>query len=165
VKVGAGVGSVNLSGGCLGPRVFAGELFTGCNYYLEGAGAQQQRVLKAITNAIEDRAPGDTHVKTTQIGAGLGSAPRDVLVVEWSIATAYVVCFAPGKDLFLSARVHFVPGCIARVLSLLPWYEAEPNLFGIDDINMVARCVTLTVEEQLDDLQLAYLSSGFGRQD
>ena len=143
----------------MSPQLFAGEFYVGRNYYLAGSGNRQKQVLQAIGGAVQQRGPKDLRVTVQQAKVGMGSAPRDVIAVRWSIGYGYMVCFAPGQDLFVSVRIHYQPGCIARLLALTPWFKLEPNIFGVDDLNMLAHCVMTTVEEQLDAMQLSYLSS------
>jgi len=140
----------------MGPSLFAGENYASRTYYLANAGAQQATVLKAIIGALQQRGPQDMKVSVSQVTGMMGGA-RDVITVRWSVGHGFVVCFAPGQDLFVSVRVNFKPGCLATLLALLPGYELQPNIFGVDDLNMLLQCITTTTAEQLDNLQLDYL--------
>jgi hypothetical protein len=156
-KLGMDMGTAVGGLGCMGPQLFAGETYAGQTFYLAGAGAQEKAVLNAITNAVKQRGPGDMKVSVTQT-KGLAGSARDVIAVRWSVAYGYIVCFAPGSDLFVSVRVNFVPGCLGRLIALLPGYTLEPNIFGVDDLGMMVHCLVTTTQEQLDALQLSYLS-------
>lgn len=164
VKVGEGASAIpGMLGGCFGPSLFAGEFYSGQHYYLAGAARHQRQVLDGIADAVKSRGPEDLKVTPTRGQApGIGQVPRDILAIRWSIGYGYVVCFAPGKDLFVSVRVHFVPGCLARAMAMLPGYTLAPNLFGVDDLNMLLHCIITTVEEQLDALQLSYVRQVIG---
>lgn len=158
VKVGQGTGGKQLATGCLATPLFRGVTFLDRCYYLAGVGEYQKAVFPRLGEAMKARGPEDLKIRHAQAQARLGGAPRDVLVAKWSIGHAYVVCFAPGTDLFVSVRVNFVPGCLARALHL--FRSVEPNIFGVDDLNMLFYCATQTVEGVLDSMQLSYLTRG-----
>ncbi|UCF17401.1 MAG: hypothetical protein JSW59_08040 [Phycisphaerales bacterium] len=140
--------------GCLGPRLFVGEPYVQQHYYVAGAAKMQKEVLQRVMRRVQQRGPKDVIAKVTEAARAAGSEPRDVISVRWSIGYGYVVCFAPGNDLFLSVRLNFAPGCIARLIA--PFSKLEPNIFGVDDLNMLSLCLVRTVEEELDACQLQY---------
>ena len=159
--MGADLSALGESVGCLGSRLFVGTLFTRQTYYLAGAGDHRKKVLEMILRAVQQRGPTEMKVSSSQV-KGFTGLDRDVIAIRWSIGYAYVVCFAPGKDLFISVRVTYQPGCLARMLAILPWFSLEPNVFDVDDLRMLAYCVTTTTQEQLDALQLSYMTRGSG---
>ncbi len=157
-KIGSPISSIKETAGCFGPRLFAGEPYIGQHYYIAGAGQKQKDVLGRIQEALSRRGPKDLIIKVSQGKPTGGGAPRDIISARWSIGYGYVVCLAPGSDLFVSVRVNFAPGCLARILNLAPWQKLEPNIFGVDDLNMLGHCLATTVEEQLEALQLEYIA-------
>jgi hypothetical protein len=143
--------------GCLQSAFFAGETYAGRTYYLAGAGGHQETVTRAIQSDLERRKPGDMRISVSQVRGMLGNA-RNVITVRWSVAYGYLICFAPGNDLFISVRVNYEPGCFARILTILPWFSIELDVFKVDDLNMMTHCMTSATEAQLEALQLAYLT-------
>ena len=155
VKVGGGLASAGLGAGLSGLQMFRGVTYHHDCYYLPGAGTREGPVACAIAETIQARAPEALKVKVVQARARMGGPPRQVVWVRWGIGHGYVICFSPGTDLFVSARVNFVPGCLARACHL--FRPVEPSLFGVDDLNMLFFCLTRSVGETLDRLQLAYV--------
>lgn len=171
VEVGAAPapsGGAGVSTGGLPRRLFAGTTYFGTFYYVAGMGSAKDKIVQAVSQALAARGPDSMKVRLAQAKSGLRGQVRDVIEVRWSIGRAYVVCFAPGTDLFISARVNFVPGCLAKILlmtkRLMFWWMGfgplEPNLFGLDDLNVLGQCAVTTVEEQLDAFQLDYSKRG-----